>query len=160
MLRRCRSLAFLLALLATPATAAADITGFLGVNRTPSPRAVRGLAVGGGLLVVGFEIEYAQASEELDELSPQLRTIMANGLVQTPFPIAGLQLYATAGGGGYRETLAGESETNVAGNIGGGVKISIAGPLRLRLDYRVFTLRGEPRHPRPHRLYAGLNLKF
>ena len=26
--------------------------------------------------------------------------------------------------------------------MGGGVKMSLAGPLRLRLDYRVFTLRG------------------
>ena len=30
-------------------------------------------------------------------------------------------------------------------NNGGGVKIKLAGPLRVRLDYRVFTLRGSPR---------------
>ena len=36
------------------------------------------------------------------------------------------------------------SETNVGVNVGGGVKMSLAGPLRLRLDYRVFTLKGTP----------------
>jgi hypothetical protein len=46
-------------------------------------------------------------------------------------------------------------------NVGGGVKMNLAGPLRLRLDYRVFTLRGsDVRHSKPQRFYAGLNLKF
>lgn len=146
--------------LAVPTPASADITAFLGVNPTPSNRPVRGVSAGAGLLIVGFEFEYANTSEDLPELSPSLRTFMGNGLVQTPVPIAGMQFYGTAGGGVYRETLAGDSKTNVAGNIGGGVKLSLLGPLRLRLDYRVFTLRGSPRHPRPQRFYAGLNLKF
>ena len=148
------------ALLLLPATASADFTAFLGVNPTPSSRVVRGLAGGVGLLIVGFEFEYASTSEDLDELAPALRTFMFNGLVQTPVPIAGMQFYATAGGGGYRETLDAESETHVGINVGGGVKLTLAGPLRLRLDYRVFTLQGEARHPRPQRFYAGLNLKF
>ena len=38
--------------------------------------------------------------------------------------------------------------------------MTLAGPLRLRLDYRVFTLQGTPRHSKPQRFYAGLNLKF
>ena len=38
--------------------------------------------------------------------------------------------------------------------------MSLFGPLRLRLDYRVFTLQGSPRHSKPQRFYAGLNLKF
>ena len=86
---------------------------------------------------------------------------MGNGLVQTPIPIAGMQFYATAGGGVYRESF-GEttSETHVGVNVGGGVKMTLAGPLRLRLDYRVFTLKGSPVHERPQRFYAGLNLKF
>jgi hypothetical protein len=45
-------------------------------------------------------------------------------------------------------------------NVGGGVKVSVAGPLRLRFDYRVFTLQGDPRHSKPQRFYAGVNLKF
>ena len=85
---------------------------------------------------------------------------MFNGLAQTPFPIAGLQFYGTAGGGVFRESVGSFSETNVGINVGGGVKMSLAGPLRLRLDYRVYTLRGTPLYSRPQRFYAGLNLKF
>ncbi len=148
------------AALLVPATASADATAFFGSNRTPSDRFVRGFAGGVGLLVVGFEFEYANTKEDAPKAAPQLRTYMFNGLVQTPIPIAGLQFYGTAGGGGFRETLGAFSETNVGVNVGGGVKVSLAGPLRLRLDYRVFTLRGSALHPRPQRFYAGLNLKF
>jgi hypothetical protein len=150
----------LAAILLLPATAAADITAFLGVNPTPSNRPVRGISAGVGLLIVGFEFEYANTSEDRNELAPGLRTYMFNGLVQTPFPIAGLQFYGTAGAGGYHETLLETSETHVGINVGGGVKITLVGPLRLRLDYRIFTLQGDPRHPRPQRFYAGLNVKF
>ena len=149
----------LLALL-TPSLAWADVTAFVGINRTPSQRAVKGLAAGVGLLVVGFEFEYADTSEDELKEAPGLKTYMFNGLVQTPVEIAGMQFYATAGGGVFRETLNAETETHVGINVGGGVKASILGPLRLRLDYRVFTLRGSPRHSNPQRFYAGLNLKF
>lgn len=147
-------------LLLVPSTASADITAFLGVNPTPSTRVVRGISAGLSLLIVGFELEYANTSEDLDELAPGLRTVMFNGLVQTPVPVLGMQFYATAGGGGYRETLDAVTETHVGINVGGGVKMTLAGPLRLRLDYRVFTLQGDPRHSRPQRFYAGLNLRF
>jgi opacity protein-like surface antigen len=88
---------------------------------------------------------------------------MFNGLAQTPIPIAGMQFYGTAGGGIYRESFSTEpngNETNFGINVGGGAKISIAGPLRLRVDYRVFTLKGTPRHNNVQRLYVGINLKF
>jgi hypothetical protein len=152
----------LLLLLLVPSPAAADLTAFIGVNPTPSNRPVRGIAAGVGLLVVGFEFEYANTSEDLEEQAPGLRTFMVNGLLQTPFPIAGMQFYATAGAGAFRESLNDEllRETNVGVNVGGGVKMSLLGPLRLRLDYRVFTLRGQVLHQRPQRFYAGLNLKF
>ena len=158
-----------LAIVLAPAPAFADITAFLGVNPTPLTRPVRGFAVGMGLLIVGFEFEYSNTSDELADNplegpAPRLRTYMGNGLVQTPIPIAGMQFYATAGGGGYQESFEREfervSETNVGWNVGGGVKMTLAGPLRLRLDYRVFTLKGSPVHERPQRFYAGLNLKF
>jgi hypothetical protein len=150
----------LLVSLLMPATSWADATAFIGSGRTPSNRMARGFAAGVGLLIVGFEFEYANTKEDLRNAAPQLRTFMFNGLLQTPFPILGLQFYGTAGGGIYRETLASLSETNVGGNVGGGVKMSLAGPLRLRFDYRVFTLRGSPLYQRPQRFYAGLNLKF
>ena len=153
--------ALLLAMLAIPARASADITAFLGVNPTPSNRVLTGISGGVGLLIVGFEFEYANTREDLDQLAPSLRTFMFNGLLQTPVPIAGMQFYGTAGGGVYREELLDERETNVGMNVGGGVKMNLAGPLRLRLDYRIFTLRGEDvRHSKPQSFYAGLNLKF
>ncbi|MBA3231565.1 MAG: outer membrane beta-barrel protein [Acidobacteria bacterium] len=143
-----------------PSTASADITAFLGVNVTPTNRTLTGISAGVGLLVVGFEFEYANTSEDAAENAPGLRTVMINGLVQTPIPIAGMQFYGTAGVGGYRETLHNASETHAGMNVGGGVKMTLAGPLRLRLDYRVFTLRGDPLYERPQRFYAGLNLEF
>lgn len=150
----------LAALLLVPSTAAADITAFLGINPTPVNRTLRGVSVGAGLLIVGFEFEYAATSEELGENAPGLKTYMLNGLLQTPIPVGGVQFYGTAGVGAYRETLDEESETNVGMNVGGGIKMTLAGPLRLRLDYRVFTLRGDARHERPQRFYAGLNVAF
>jgi opacity protein-like surface antigen len=150
----------LVGLLAVPSSAAADITAFLGVNPTPTNRAVKGFSIGTGLLIVGFEFEYAHSNEDIMEGSPSLRTFMFNGLVQTPVPIAGMQFYGTAGGGVYRETLNDNSETNAGVNLGGGVKMTLIGPLRLRLDYRVTTLKGDARYPRPQRFYAGVNVKF
>jgi hypothetical protein len=150
-------------LLLTASSASADITGFVGVNTTPVKRPVKGLAIGTGLLIVGFEAEYADTSEDLVLAGPRLRTFMFNGLAQTPIPIARMQFYGTAGGGIYRESLSTEPDgnvTNVGINVGGGAKISIAGPLRLRVDYRVFTLQGTPRHKNVQRLYVGINLKF
>jgi opacity protein-like surface antigen len=149
----------LLLLLLCPSPAAADLTAFLGVNPTPERRPVAGLAAGAGLVFVGFEVEYASTSEDDVLGAPGLRTFMVNGLLQT-LPLGGLQFYATAGGGIYRETLRDQSETSFGINVGGGVKMTLLGPLRLRLDYRVFTLRGDARHSSPHRFYAGLNLKF
>ena len=155
-----RTAPLLLLLLLVPSRASADFTAFLGVNPTPVSRPVKGLAAGVGLLIVGFEFEYASTSDDTVKGAPSLKTYMGNGLLQTPIPIAGMQFYATAGGGVYREALNDESETHVGINVGGGVKMNLAGPLRLRLDYRVFTLQGSPRHSKPQRFYAGLNLKF
>jgi opacity protein-like surface antigen len=154
-------LGILVLILLFPASAFADLTAFLGVNGTPSSRTVRGFSGGLSLVIVGFEFEYANTSEDEEELAPGLKTYMVNGFVQTPFPIAGMQFYGTAGGGVFQESLFGDSETNVGMNVGGGVKVNVVGPLRLRLDYRIFTLRGDDvRHSRPQRFYAGLNLKF
>src|SRR5690606_34705852 len=88
-----------------PAAASADITAFLGVNPTPSNRTLTGISGGIGLLIVGFEFEYANTREDLDELAPELRTYMFNGLLQTPVPIGGIQFYGTAGAGVFRESL-------------------------------------------------------
>ena len=159
-----RKVLLLALFLFVPSTAFADITVFLGTNATPVNRQVRGVSGGIGLLIVAFEFEYADTSEDLAKDAPSLKTYMFNGLVQTPMAFGGFQPYATAGGGVYRERLTQTpqalSETHVGINVGGGVKVNLVGPLRLRLDYRVFTLRGTPQHSKPQRFYVGANLKF
>ena len=147
-------------ILGSAAPADADLTAFVGANATPSNRPVRGFGVGLSLLVVGFEFEFSDTKADETAGAPGLRTGMFNLLVQTPFGISGLQFYGTVGGGIYQESGNGLDETNIGGNGGAGVKIAVAGPLRMRLDYRVFTLQGSPHHETYQRLYAGLNLGF
>ena len=146
--------------LASARTASADITAFIGITPTPQNHTVRGFAFGFGLLVVGFEFEYAGIVEDALEGLPALRTGSGNVLLQTPVAIHGVQLYGTTGGVAYRETLGTRQETHYGTNIGGGAKIRLAGPLRVRLDYRIFKLQGEPIHSTYQRFYAGANLSF
>jgi opacity protein-like surface antigen len=143
----------------TPAFA--DITGFLGLAGGPSVRGAKGVAIGVGLVIVAVEFEYSDTGDDFPEGAPRIRTGMANGLLQTPVPIAGMQFYATAGGGIYHHELGGLTETNVGINFGGGIKRKLIGPLRIRLDYRYFRFSGSPiGADGVHRIYVGANLKF
>lgn len=158
-LTRAAIAAMLLTLLG-PTLAFADLTGFVGANMTPANRFVRGLSAGAGLLIVGLEFEYANTLDDTKALAPGLTTGMGNVLLQTPFAILGVQPYATTGAGLYRERLGTLQHTGFGFNTGGGVKISLVGPIRLRVDYRVFKLGSGALHSPAHRVYAGLNLKF
>ena len=142
----------------TPAPASADATLFLGTTTSPSHRSVRGFALGASMLVLGFEFEYASTSEDPVIAAPSLKTTSGNVMVQT-FP-AHFQLYLTTGAGMYRERLGTDQETSALLNTGGGIKLSLAGPLRARVDYRIFNLKGNPRHSKVQRLYAGVTLAF
>jgi hypothetical protein len=149
------------ATLGAAAPAFADITGFFGLAGGPSTRAAKGISAGAGFLIVAFEFEYADVGESLDDAAPHIRTGMFNALLQTPGSIGGAQFYATAGAGVYNEELGAVSETNAGYNIGGGAKLSIVGPLRVRFDYRYFRFTGSPIGPETvHRFYVGANLKF
>lgn len=164
-----------LMLLATAAPARADVTWFLGTTRRPAPLLVpagtstkstmagtTGLAAGLSLIVVGFEVEGSSTFENTTKQVPGMKIGMASGLVQTP--TGSTQLYAAAGGGLYRESLstgaAGSAHTDLITNIGGGLKLALAGPLRLRIDYRVLHLRGKTSGANIQRFYAGVNVKF
>jgi opacity protein-like surface antigen len=141
----------------------ADATAFVGAHTNPERQQVRGLALGVSLLIVGFEGEYATAGEDETDGTPSLTTFSGNVFAQTPFPIFGIRPYVTTGVGVYREEIdaADHRETNLVFNTGGGAKISLIGPLRARLDYRVLKLRGDTRRDSVvHRLYAGVNLAF
>ena len=153
------SLLFLGLLMAAPARAEADLTAFLGANTTPTNRPVRGVAAGLSLLFLGIEFEYSDTKAD-DTGNARRRAGMLNVLAQTP-TVYGLQFYATAGAGLYREEGAALLETGGATNTGGGVKIGLVGPFRLRFDYRVFQLRGEASPDKiHHRFYTGVNLAF
>ncbi len=147
-------------LLAAASAVHADATLFVGGTTTPSTRAMKGFAFGGGILAVGFEFEYADTGEDALEGAPSLRTGMGNVLLQTPVPIGRFQPYFTTGAGLYREALDDVTETQIGANTGGGVKIRLIGPLRVRVDYRLFKLRGDPLFSVVHRVYAGANLGF
>jgi hypothetical protein len=156
-----RVLTFALVLLtAAAAPARADVTAFIGVSPTPHNHALKGFSAGIGLIVVGFEFEYAQLSEDSLESLPGLKTYSGNVLVQTPVEVKGTQLYATAGAEAYRENLGAAQETYFGTNIGGGAKIKLLGPVRVRFDYRIFKLQGSPIHAVYQRFYVGGNLKF
>jgi opacity protein-like surface antigen len=146
--------------LVSVAPARADATVFLGANTTPANRPVKGFAIGAGLLIAAFEFEYAVTSSDLKSGAPSLKTGTGNVLLQTPFEIHGVQPYVTAGLGVFRERLEDHTETNFVPSTGAGVKITLAGPIRLRVDYRVFRLGDGALYSPAHRIYAGLNLKF
>jgi opacity protein-like surface antigen len=143
------------------ATASADITAFLGWSGGPAVRSGWGAAAGLSFVVVGLEFEYADAHESIADGAPRIRTGNLNLLLQTPMAVGGVQIYGTAGAGGYHQDLGTLSETNTTVNLGGGVKINVAGPLRIRVDYRFFRFLGAPiGGENVHRFYVGGNLKF
>ena len=85
---------------------------------------------------------------------------MGNVLLQTPVAIFGVQPYFTTGAGFFNESLGTHSETSFGLNMGGGAKVTLIGPLRLRVDYRVFKLGSGALYSPAHRVYVGLNLKL
>lgn len=153
-----------LVLAASASPARADITAFLGVSPTPSNHSVKGFSGGLSLLVIGFEFEYSHIAEEELEGLPSLRTWSGNVFVQNPVEIAGTTFYGTVGAGGFREYLANgplvHEETDISTNVGGGAKIKLVGPIRVRFDYRIFKLQGSPINAVYQRFYVGANLKF
>ena len=147
-----------------PSSAFADATLFLGANTSPANRTAKGFALGAGLLFIGFEFEYSDTTDDLPSRAPALKTGMGNLLLQTPGSFFGIQPYYTVGGGVYHEDLGTNGSiadnTGFGMNTGGGVKISLLGPIRLRVDYRVFSLKNGALTTPAHRVYAGVNLKF
>ena len=123
----------MLVLLTTALPARADLTAFIGAQSAPSTRTTAGISAGMGVLIVGFEGEYAQAHGDdlcaggdgrppTGECAPSLRTVMGNLLIQTPRGIVPrVQFYGTIGGGYFRERFEpiGVQNTGFGTNIGG-----------------------------------------
>jgi hypothetical protein len=142
-------------------SARADVTAFIGTNTSPANRLVRGASLGVGLLVIlGFEFEYSNTTDDPSAAAPSLKVGSANVFFQTPTAIFGVQPYFTTGAGWYSETLGAHNDEGFAPNTGGGVKISLVGPVRARVDYRVFRLGSGALVSPAHRVYVGINLAF
>lgn len=136
----------------------ADVTAFFGLAPTPALRTTRGFAIGIDMLIFGAEFEWASINERLSEDAPGLNTRMFNGMVITP--TGGTQLYLSAGVGWFTETLGTTRDTGFGSNVGGGVKVQLLGPFRLRVDMRVFRLNDDSISRNPVRIYAGFNVRF
>jgi opacity protein-like surface antigen len=146
--------------LGTVSPALADLTIFAGLQNAPALRPTTGIALGFGLLIVGWEVEVTRVAQSVDDLAPSLAVGTASVYVQNPIPVSGVQFYGIAGAGLYRERFENVYERNdVHAALGGGAKIELAGPLKLRLDYRYFRFR-DARAANAHRAYAGLTLAF
>jgi len=146
--------------IARDAGADISITGYIGMTTAPTVRSTQGFAGSLGVFIVAFEFEYSRISGDDTTATPSLTMGMFNGMVQTPFVIKRLQFYGTIGGAVCHESLGNTANWSYGLNYGGGVKITIAGPLRARVDYRLFDLYGSAHTPKPQRLYAGLTLVF
>lgn len=145
---------------AREARAELHLLGFVGAATSPQVRPARGFSAGVTALAVGFELEYGTISEDAAKQAPALTTGTISGILQTPMQLKRLQLYLTLGGGLYRETLDGSGKTGLAVSYGGGARIGLIGPLRARVDYRLFRLSGSAREPHAQRVYVGLGLSL
>ena len=139
--------------------AVADLTVFAGSTSSPARRPAFGAALGLSLAILGVEVEYSATRESVDAWAPALTTGSFNLLLQTP-GIGRFQFYGTTGAGVYQTRRLGARNLGVITNVGGGVKLAIGGPVRVRIDYRISKLGGEALGSAPRRLYAGLNLAF
>ena len=140
--------------------ASADLTAFIGTMQSPSSRKAGGVSLGLSLALVGFEFEYSNSSEDARREAPSLQSGMFNLLLQAPVAMSRLRFYGTVGGGFYRERLVNHQNSGIGRNMGAGVKISLAGPIRIRFDYRVFKLGNSSHDNAAKRMYAGINVAF
>lgn len=138
----------------------ADLTVFAG-RMAPAGGTTGGVSLGISLRPVGMEFEYAGTTANRTATRPALQTGLFNLLVSAPLRSDdGIRIYVLVGGGAYRERFDEHTRTGLAVNAGGGITVSLAGPFRVRVDYRLFALRGGLFHRRPRRVYTGLDLAF
>ena len=71
----------------------------LGILYLSSHLRAKGFAVEMGLLIVGFEFEYASSSDDPAAKVPSLKTGSGNVLLQSPVAFFGVQPYVTTGAG-------------------------------------------------------------
>ena len=155
---------------ATPAVAQTrespvNITAFCGVAMAPGPHPAIGVAVGHKPHPgpVSLEFEYWRSWRDPIEGVPAIGTFAVNILTELSPRQSRFQFYGTFGAGLYALLHEDQvSEVTDARNIGGGAKVSLAGPLKLRMDYRAFFLTkldGKDLS-NEHRFYVGIVAGF
>src|SRR5262249_49137925 len=118
--------------------AAADATAYLGVMTAGGPRLAVGFAYPHSPWMVGYEPGLMTAVGPATSKQSSVGAFSASVIVQPRSTIHGFQLYGPAGFGLYGEVYDhGGSGEVLATNIGGGARVGLAGPLKLRLDSRL-----------------------
>jgi len=167
-----RVLAPLMMLGLSPAAATAqtpappvNLTAFAGAAMTPDAHAVSGIGVGVRPQPgpVSIEFEYSRSQIDRARSVPSIMTLAANFLVQVPVRQSRFELYGAFGLGFYvlqPDRQSGDADS--AWNFGGGAKVTLAGPVKLRMDYRVFRLAPIPgrHHSDLRRLSLGIVAGF
>jgi hypothetical protein len=145
-----------------------DTTVFIG-GVAPAGRGLRGATLGWGQDVIRGELEVWDTGGGASLSRPGHGGLSGGILIQSRPNERGLQYFGTAGFGLYFEDFgsgfsSGEAEAKY---LGVGIKLRLAGPLRLRAEYRAFLLGEAPdASPEadletfPHRLTVGLTLQF
>ena len=129
-----------LLVLASATPAYSDGTLFFGGITAGAVRPTADVAIGVVRSVGGFELDYAQTTGAGTLARHSIGTFGVNLVLQTPPRANGLQFLGFVGFGLYGETtgIGGPGSGEVLyKTIGGGTKVPLAGPLKVRLDYRV-----------------------
>lgn len=145
---------------------------YVGTLMSGGPRTVVGFSVGSfprsAGSVLGLELDYVRTTGDRVPGRSYISIFGGSLLVQSNVIARRLQIYGAGGGGLYGEAYIDGPGSGEVGclNIGGGVKITAAGPLKIRVDYRLFFLGDSPDsslehiHRHPQRVVAGVGLAF
>ena len=147
---------------AQPPDAPVSITAFGGMAMAFGTHPATGVAVAmkphpGP---VSLEFEYVRSQPNPVASGSGIATLAGNILVQPTRQRAGLQYYGTFGVGFYSVLRDYQGSTDSARNIGGGAKVTLAGPWKLRMDYRAFLLARTGGNHLAHRIYVGMAAGF
>jgi hypothetical protein len=149
---------------AEPETTGVALTVLSGVTMQVRRPAIGG-AVGYCLESVCVETEYARTFENSVSRAPAVSTLGFRFLVLFRSPVQHIKLYGVYGVGMHLEKGRYANEgVNEYRNLGGGGLLTLAGPLELRLEYRLLILRGLDHDPpfqwHPQYLSTGLTVSF
>ena len=109
---------------------------------------------------VSVEFEYLRSRSDPVASGSGIATFAGNILVQPLQQRSRFQFYGTLGVGLYSVMRDYQGSTDSARNIGGGAKVTLAGPWKLRMDYRAFLLAGTGGEQLAHRFYVGIAAGF